>query len=152
MKGGHMGDTEMIDTTTKHGSPTLHKQKSKPKTDEEVKKGHCTHGPQAKCINCLGVTKENVKDIKHSCKHPPTQKCPNCVETDKDNLSAKHESFEHYISEMKAKCKGKHKPDQKCHNCTAVQQYSYKVNYNCPSHKPFPEGMCNKCLPSAVVL
>lgn len=30
--------------------------------------------------------------------------------------------------------------------------FSYKVNYNCPNHKPFPEGMCNKCLPPSVIL
>jgi hypothetical protein len=61
---------EMIDTTKKHtnhnnspgknllSSPDLKKSKSKPLTEEEVKKHHCSHGPNGKCINCLGVTKE----------------------------------------------------------------------------------------------
>lgn len=73
-------DTEMIDTTTKHSSsPSLHKQKSaKPKTEEEVKKSHCTHGPNGKCVNCLGVTKDSLKDEKEKCKHGPNEKCPNC--------------------------------------------------------------------------
>jgi hypothetical protein len=52
----------MIDTSTTngglHGSPSMKKQKSKPLTDEEVKKAHCNHGPKGKCVNCLGVTKE----------------------------------------------------------------------------------------------
>ena len=61
----------MIDTTTKRpnhqspskhlpGSPDLKKSKSKPLTEEEVKKHHCNHGPNAKCINCLGITKETA--------------------------------------------------------------------------------------------
>lgn len=51
-----------------------------------------------------------VKDIKHQCKHGPNEKCSNCVQT-QDLSNFKHESFEHFLSEMKAKCKGKHKPD-----------------------------------------
>jgi nuclear protein localization protein 4 homolog len=144
----------MIDTTSKqNSSPTLKKHKSKPPlTEEEVKKQHCHHGPMAKCINCLGVTKENVKDVKSICKHGPTAKCPNCLTTDKDQPVVKHESFEHFISEIKVKCKGKHKADQKCQNCVPFSQFSYKVNYKCPNHQPYPIGMCNKCLPPAVVL
>lgn len=71
----------MIDTSTHngHGSPNLKKHKSKPLTDEEVKKAHCNHGPKAKCVNCLGVTKEAMQDVKHTCKHGPNEKCPNCL-------------------------------------------------------------------------
>lgn len=75
-------DVTMIDTTThghKGGSPTKHSSKAKPLTEEEVKKSHCSHGPQGKCINCLGVTKESLKEIKHQCKHGPNEKCPNCL-------------------------------------------------------------------------
>ena len=65
----------------------------------------------------------------------------------------KHQSFENYLIEMKKKCKDKHLPHQKCQNCSqVVQNFSYKVKYNCPDHKPYPLGMCNKCLPPAVVL
>ncbi len=67
-------------------------------------------------------------------------------------IEGKHESFENYLLEMKKKCRGSHRPDQRCQTCAPVQTYSYKVNYNCPNHKPFPQGMCNKCLPPAVVL
>lgn len=64
----------------------------------------------------------------------------------------KHQSFENFLIEMKKRCKDKHLPHQKCQNCTAVQSFSYKVKYNCPDHKPYPLGMCNKCLPPAVIL
>lgn len=101
----------MIDTTSKQPVPALHKSKSKPLTEEEVKKHHCNHGPKAKCVNCLGVTKETMKDVKGTCKHGPHAKCPNCLIQDNDELQVKHESFEHYLSEIKAKCRGKHKPD-----------------------------------------
>jgi hypothetical protein len=74
----------MIDTSTKHGSPPLHKSKSKPLTNEEVKKHHCSHGPNAKCVNCLGVTKETIKEVKHICRHGPAEKCPNCAFGDQD--------------------------------------------------------------------
>lgn len=64
----------------------------------------------------------------------------------------KHQSFENYLIEMKKRCKDKHLPTQRCQNCSAVQSFSYKVNYNCLDHKPYPLGMCNKCLPPAVIL
>lgn len=73
----------MIDTTSKsHGSPSKHKSGNKPLTDQEVKKGHCSHGPNGKCINCLGVTKESLKEVKYQCKHGPNEKCANCVAPD----------------------------------------------------------------------
>ena len=82
----------------------------KPLTDEEVKKHHCNHGPNAKCVNCIGVTKENFKEVEAKCHHPSNQKCPNCA-SENQLKNIKHESFEHYLSEMKKKCKGMHKPD-----------------------------------------
>lgn len=67
-------DTVMIDTSTGGGntsSPNLAKHKSKVRTEEEVKKSHCTHGPKGKCVNCLTVSKEEVKETKSKCLHPP---------------------------------------------------------------------------------
>jgi hypothetical protein len=64
----------MIDTSSNkntHSSPTLSKTKSKPLTEEEVKKSHCNHGPLGRCVNCLGVSKENIKEVAHKCIHPP---------------------------------------------------------------------------------
>ena len=65
-----------IDTSTKDKSggsplPGMNKTKSKIYSEEEVKKSHCTHGPKAKCVNCLGVTKDTLKDVKPTCNHPP---------------------------------------------------------------------------------
>lgn len=73
----------MIDTTTHKstnnpGSPSKHKT-NKPLTEEEVKRSHCSHGPNGKCINCLGVTKEQIKDVKYQCTHGPNEKCANCL-------------------------------------------------------------------------
>ena len=59
----------------------------------------------------------------------------------------KHESFEHYLSDIKAKCKGKHQPDQKCQNCLPDQSFSYKMDLTCRNHRPYPEGSCTKCRP-----
>lgn len=56
----------MIDTTTKTTqSPAKHTSKAKPLSEEEVKKSHCSHGPNGKCINCLGVTKDSLKEVKY---------------------------------------------------------------------------------------
>jgi hypothetical protein len=74
------------------------------------------------------------------------------AEEEGDKL-VKHQSFENYIVEQKKKCKDKHLPHQKCQDCTMTQGFSYKVNKNCKEqHRPYPQGMCNKCLPPAVVL
>lgn len=74
------------------------------------------------------------------------------IDDEENEQFVKHQSFENYLSEMKKRCKDKHLPHQKCQNCSAVQSFSYKVKYNCLDHKPYPLGMCNKCLPPAVVL
>lgn len=101
----------MIDTTSKSTGDHASKHKTaQPISDEEVKKHHCNHGPKAKCVNCLGVDKQNMQTIKQKCNHAPGQKCINCATEDK-NLNVKHQSFENYLSEIKAKCKGKHQID-----------------------------------------
>jgi len=73
-------------------------------------------------------------------------------DVDKDGQFVKHQSFENHLIEMKKRCKDKHLPSQKCQNCAVVQTLSYKVKLNCPDHKPYPLGMCNKCLPPTVIL
>ena len=50
---------EMIDTSTKPAGTTQPTTK-KPMTDEEYQKSKCRHGPNQKCVNCLGVTPENA--------------------------------------------------------------------------------------------
>lgn len=141
----------MIDTSKKP-VPTGVKPTKTPMTDEEYQKSKCRHGPNQKCVNCLGVTKENAETaaLKHLCQHPPGGKCPNCMKADQTVF--KHESFDNWIVEQRKKCEKSHPSNAKCQNCTFVQNVSYKVDYNCKNHKPYPLGMCNKCVPPAVVL
>jgi hypothetical protein len=47
----------MIDTSVKKPAAPAEKAKM---TDEEYQKSKCRHGPNQKCVNCLGVTKENA--------------------------------------------------------------------------------------------
>jgi len=56
------------------------------------------------------------------------------------------------LKEKRKKCAKTHNATAKCQNCTFSQQYNYKVDYTCKNHKPYPLGMCNKCVPAAVVL
>ena len=125
-------------------------KKPEPAKEEDAGPKKCNHGPHQKCLNCLGVTKENFKEVKAICQHQADQKCPNCIYGDEKDV--KHDAFDKYVLEQRKKCANKHAPHQKCQNCTFSQQLSYKVDFTCKKHKPFPLGMCNKCLPPAVVL
>ena len=74
-------------------------------------------------------------------------------EDDESDKFVKHQSFENYIVERKKKCMSKHLPHERCQDRLLVDNVSYKVKKNCPEgHRPYPQGMCNKCLPPAVVL
>lgn len=64
----------------------------------------------------------------------------------------KHISFDSHLVEMRKKCAKLHADGMKCQNCTWSQTVSYKVDFKCKKHKPYPLGMCNKCTPSAAVL
>ena len=92
-----------MQTVQINASELLHKTidgKERPKEEEkkeEVKKApepeaalssapRCTHPPGGKCLQCMSVGEIKVEGIKH-------------------------ESFEHYVSEIKKKCQGLHKPD-----------------------------------------
>lgn len=74
---------EQIDTTS--GKPKA------PGGDSEVDSSgltsDCTHGPGGKCLNCLGVTKENAKEVVKKCMHPAGAKCVNCMGLDENNFS-----------------------------------------------------------------
>lgn len=77
--------------------------------------------------------------------------CGNCKD---ENLiqDVKHIPFEHHLNELRAKCKKRHRPDQRCQDCIPLVDISYKMKTNCTSHKPYPEGMCNKCIPPSCIL
>jgi hypothetical protein len=91
---------EMIDTKSK---ATTSDSSGFGKT--QVLSPHCKHGPQAKCVNCLGVTKDNAKFIRTECKHADNQKCANCLGVTSENAE-----------EIGATCS--HGPNEKCPNCT----------------------------------
>ena len=111
----------------------------------------CDHPPGQKCLHCAGVKKEEIAKIKIKCTHDPFTKCPNCIGT--TNLSDfKHVPFEYFFGELRKKCKDTHPPTSKCQNCLPPQEFSYKIKPGCPNHKPFPEGICNKCMPQTAVI
>ena len=142
----------LIDTSVKATSKGFNQTKQDPKNQEEEKDApkKCRHGPTEKCLNCLGVTEDNWKDVKTKCDHGPDKKCPNCI--NEDEREFKHEPFDSFLTEMRKKCAKLHKPEAKCPNCTFSQEFNYKVDYNCKNHKPYPQGMCNKCIPANVCL
>lgn len=56
-------------------------EEKKEQPPEEQYKPKCTHPPGRKCLNCLGVDKENFDDVTYGqCNHAPGVKCPNCLE------------------------------------------------------------------------
>ena len=73
-------------------------------------------------------------------------------EGEDEDKFVKHQSFDNYIAAQRLKCKMKHLPHQKCQDCIVEKDVSYKVKYDCPNHKPFPLGMCQRCLPPTVIL
>lgn len=65
------------------------------------------HPKGDKCINCLGVDKNNMHDVDPKCHCGPGQKCPNCID-EKSKLQggtiAKHIPFDSFIGDMLKKC------------------------------------------------
>ena len=146
-------EEEKIDTSGHHATTPAGKEVDM-EVDEILPDGrtkHCNHGPKTKCLHCLGVDKNNFTAVGYQCNHPKDQMCANCKDESKIQ-DAKHEPFEHYLSELRAKCKKKHKPDQRCQDCIPLQDISYKMRRDCTSHKPYPQGMCNKCIPPSCIL
>lgn len=110
----------------------------------------CTHKPGQKCLHCMKAP-EYKGELKYTCQHGEGGKCPNCV--GKEFIGdAKHKSFDQYINERKEKCKGTHELTSICINCMPPSQVEYKMKPNCPNHPPYPDGVCNKCMPPNVFL
>lgn len=109
----------------------------------------CTHQPGQKCLHCMKPPEKG--ELKYTCQHGPGGMCPNCV--NKNYIEdAKHKSFDQYINEKKQKCKGTHEISTQCINCMPPALLSYKMKKNCPNHPPYPEGVCNKCMPPNIFL
>lgn len=54
---------------------------SAPKKELPPKKPVCSHGPNAKCLNCAGVTDEEIREhvYEPKCDHPAGGMCPKCM-------------------------------------------------------------------------
>lgn len=87
---------------------------------------------------------------KTSCRHRGRERCINCLPLqpfDQNYLNEqkiKHMSFHAYLRKVtQGVNKGKYAP---------LEDISCRIKTNCPGHKPWPEGICTKCQPSAITL
>lgn len=87
---------------------------------------------------------------KTSCKHRGKERCINCLPIqpfDSNYLKEqkiKHMSFHAYLRKLtQGVNKGKFAP---------LDNISCRIRPGCPGHKPWPEGICTKCQPSAITL
>lgn len=96
----------------------------------------CNHPANAKCINCL--PRESL--VKGNCEHPPTIKCEHCIQKEQ------YTEFKEYLKRLEEDCTHK-KP---CVRCVPSQALYYFINKSCRNHIPYPQAMCNACLPPTV--
>lgn len=87
---------------------------------------------------------------KTSCRHRGKERCINCLPIqpfDQNYLTEhkiKHMSFHAYLRKLtQGVNKGKFAP---------LENISCRIRPGCPGHKPWPEGICTKCQPSAITL
>lgn len=87
---------------------------------------------------------------KTSCKHRGKERCINCLPIqpfDQNYLTEqkiKHMSFHAYLRKLtQGVNKGKYAP---------LENTNCRLKPGCSGHKPWPEGICTKCQPSAITL
>ena len=95
----------------------------------------------------------NRKRDSNFCKHGDEGMCDYCSPIEpfdekylEDN-KIKHMSLHSYIKSLYSEIKN---PQMK--ELPILDEPDYTVKRNCPSHAPYPDGLCTKCQPSAIVL